>query len=112
MLRFRNNNTKEPMGFVYIMSNFSRSTLYIGVTRDLANRVAEHKSGKYEDSFTSKYNCVYLVYCEFYDFLSSAIAREKQLKKWNRAWKDELIAKQNPTLKDLYQDFLDGILDL
>lgn len=112
MPRYRTHKTREPTGFVYIMSNYSRSTLYIGVTSNLLQRVQEHQSGKSESSFTDKYNCVYLVYYEFYDFVSEAIKREKQLKNWRRAWKDELIAKLNPDLRDLYPDLRDGKLEI
>ena len=110
MQRYRTHKTKEPTGFVYIMSNYTRSTLYIGVTSHLLQRVQEHQSGKSEHSFSDKYNCVYLVYYEFYDFVSEAIKREKQLKNWKRAWKNELIAKLNPSLRDLYPDLRDGKL--
>ena len=109
-MRYRSETTKEPIGFVYIMSNMNRSTLYIGVTRNLKARVAEHRASENLNSFTSKYNCVHLIYYEYYDFLSEAIAREKQLKNWKRPWKDELIAKQNPELKDLYADLISGEL--
>ena len=110
MERYRSQTTKEPIGFVYIMSNISRSVLYIGVTRNLRRRVEEHRTSKNLDSFTSKYNCVHLIYYEYYDFLTEAIAREKKLKSWKRTWKDKLIAKQNPELKDLYADLISGEL--
>ena len=110
MQRYRSHTTKEPIGFIYIMTNISRTTLYIGVTRNLNIRVNEHRESKNPDSFTSKYNCVHFIYYEYYNFLTEAIAREKQLKNWKRAWKDELIAKQNPKLKDLYADLISGEL--
>lgn len=110
MQRYRTHKTKEPTGFIYIMSNYSRSTLYIGVTSNLLKRVEEHQKGKSKDSFTDKYNCVYLIYYGFYDFISEAIKREKQLKNWKRVWKDELIVKLNPKWRDLYPDLRDGKL--
>ena len=88
-------------GFVYIMSNFTNTAVYIGVTSDLINRVSEHKSKKYPNSFTSKYNCYKLVYYEFYPRIEEAISREKQLKNWERTWKDTLINKTNPDWEDL-----------
>ena len=93
-------------GYIYIVSNKSRSVLYIGVTSNLAHRTFEHKEGK-GSRFTTKYNCTYLVYYEFYETIDLAIQREKRLKKWKRNWKNQLIAKLNPTLKDLYEDVRD-----
>ena len=110
MERYRSETTKEPIGFLYIMSNERRNVIYIGVTRNLVRRVKEHKERVNTQSFSARYNCVDLVYYEYYDFLSSAIAREKQLKNWNRKWKDELIEKLNPELRDLYQGLQTGKL--
>ena len=93
-------------GYVYIMSNKSRSTYYIGVTNNLCARSAQHKSGE-GSGFTKKYNCHDLIYYEFHDCIVAAIAREKQLKKWRRVWKDELIRSINPDLKDLYDEAKD-----
>jgi putative endonuclease len=76
-------------------------TLYIGVTGDLAKRVWEHKNNVVE-GFTKKYNVHRLVYYEITGNVESAIIREKQMKKWNRQWKIELIEKNNPEWKDLY----------
>ncbi len=87
-------------GYVYIMSNFNRTTLYIGVTNNIERRVQEHKSGKNE-GFTDRYNCVYLVYYEKIQGMMNAIKREKQLKNWQREWKFNLIKDANPELKDL-----------
>ena len=86
------------------MSNDYGSVLYIGVTSDLFTRIPDHKNKTYPTSFTAKYNCRKLVYYETFPRIEDAIAREKQLKKWNRSWKDELISKTNPTWKDLYDD--------
>lgn len=87
--------------YVYIMANFSNSVLYIGVTNDLKRRSYEHRN-KLIEGFTFKYNVNKLVYFEHYTDINDAIKREKQLKKWNRAWKDRLINEKNPEWKDLF----------
>ncbi|MBR4808937.1 MAG: GIY-YIG nuclease family protein [Bacteroidales bacterium] len=86
--------------YTYIMSSLNNSTLYIGVTGDLARRVLEHKSGQ-GSIFTAKYHCHKLVYYECFWDISQAIAREKELKGWIRAKKDKLIDELNPERKDL-----------
>lgn len=86
--------------WVYIVCNRTRSTLYIGVTSDLQKRIAEHKAGEI-DGFTKRYACHYLVYCEETHDVHAALLREKQLKKWNREWKDNLINSINPNWVDL-----------
>ena len=80
--------------YTYILTNKYNEVLYIGVTNDLARRVAEHRSGMIP-GFTQKYNCHKLVYYEEYSEVEMAIAREKQLKKWSRPKKDTLIATMN-----------------
>jgi len=87
--------------YVYIMSNRFDTTLYIGVTDDLERRVSEHKTGLIP-GFTKKYNCDKLVYYEVFSDINQAIDREKQLKGWKRARKDELIDKENKYREDLY----------
>jgi len=87
--------------FVYILASKRNGTLYIGVTNNLKKRVFEHKQGLVE-GFTKKYNVKTLVYYEWADDVRSAIQREKNLKKWNRKWKLELIEKENPEWDDLY----------
>ncbi len=87
-------------GYIYIMSNKLRTVLYIGVTTNLENRVQQHKD-EHGSNFTEKYNCGYLLYFEFYTSIVDAIKREKQLKKWKRSWKEDLIKKHNPKLRDL-----------
>ena len=82
------------------MCNAHNNVLYVGVTNDLARRVAEHKA-KVNKGFTHKYNCDKLVYFEEYDLLTDAIAREKQIKNWKREWKNELVSKVNPEWLDL-----------
>ncbi|RKY76174.1 GIY-YIG nuclease family protein [candidate division KSB1 bacterium] len=91
------------MYYVYILASKRNGTLYIGVTNNLARRVYEHKENEVS-GFTSKYNVHKLVYFEESFDITSAINREKQLKKWKRKWKLELIEKYNPNWKDLYED--------
>jgi putative endonuclease len=87
-------------GWVYMMTNRPHGVLYTGVTADLIRRASEHRAGEIA-GFTQRYGLNQLVYFERYDDIRDAIYREKQLKKWNRAWKDELIAKENPNWSDL-----------
>jgi len=93
--------------FVYIMTNKIYGTLYIGVTNDLLRRVFEHKEGKTK-GFTSKYGLNKLVYYDESGDVNAAIRREKQLKKWNRQWKINLIEELNPNWNDLYQRLING----
>ena len=90
--------------YVYIMTNKKNGTLYIGVTGNLERRVYEHKQ-KLIEGFTKKYNLHKLVYYESGTDVSSVITREKQLKKWLRKWKIELIEKENPDWVDLANDW-------
>jgi len=87
--------------FVYILSNFKRNVLYIGITRNLVKRVWEHREGLV-NGFSKLYKVHDLLYYEIFEDSLSAIEREKQLKRWSRKKKNALIAKINPTLKDLY----------
>jgi putative endonuclease len=89
--------------YVYIVSNKNRTTLYIGVTSNLTNRVNSHFEGKGSE-FTKRYNLTDLLYYEEFDDIRDAIAREKQLKNWKREWKFNLIKKMNPDLKNLTFD--------
>lgn len=89
---------------VYIMTNYSETSLYIGVTSNLQKRVWEHKN-KAVEGFTEKYNVDKLVYYELTDSIESAIKREKQLKNWHRQWKINLIKGMNPEFKDLSLDW-------
>jgi putative endonuclease len=86
---------------VYIMASRRNGTLYIGVTSNFAKRIWEHKHG-FVDGFTRDYGVSKLVWLELHDNAESAITREKQLKKWNRAWKVRLIEETNPYWNDLY----------
>jgi putative endonuclease len=90
---------------VYILASRRNGTLYIGVTADLVKRVYEHKNNLV-DGFTKKYNVHLLVYYQQYEDIEAAILEEKRLKKWNRKWKLELIEKDNPGWRDLYEDIL------
>jgi putative endonuclease len=87
---------------VYILANFTNTTIYVGVTGDLQKRVWQHKH-KVVDGFTKKYQVNKLVWYETHDDMTSAILREKQLKKWSRPKKNDLINTLNPTWTELYQ---------
>ncbi len=89
-------------GYVYIMSNHKRTTFYIGVTNNLERRVAEHKANA-GSVFTTKYKLHYLVYFEVIYDIEQAIKREKQLKRWHRDWKINLIKSVNPLMNDLIE---------
>ena len=91
--------------FIYIMTNKRKGTLYIGVTSDLPARVWQHKSNLIE-GFTEKYKLHKLVYYEQHENIYSAIKREKQMKKWQRQWKLEIVEKLNPHWKDLYEEII------
>ena len=91
--------------YVYIITNSTNTTLYIGVTNNLPRRIYEHKN-KLVDGFTKKYNINKLIYFEQTNDITQAIAREKQLKHWNRNKKDNLIKSINPNLIDLYDSII------
>ena len=92
-------------GCVYIMSNRHRTVYYIGVTSDMPTRIYQHRHGR-GSAFTKKYQCVDLIYYQAFGRIEEAIVREKQLKKWKRAWKEELVKEQNPTLRDLWDEVM------
>ncbi len=96
-------NAKQPA--VYILASKRNGTLYIGVTSDLVGRVWQHKNDITE-GFTKRYGVHRLVYYETTDDIAAAISREKQLKKWRRAWKLQLIEKTNPNWDDLWPALL------
>ncbi len=98
----------ERGGYVYIMTNKKRTTLYIGVTSALYWRVLEHKTGK-GSIFTSKYKCYDLIYFETFTSIEEAIQREKTLKNWKRKWKLNMIRKTNPEMIDLTETVKDYI---
>jgi len=94
---------KEP--FVYMLASRKNGTLYVGVTSDLIKRLWEHRTSK--TGFTGKYGVFDLVYLEPHVSMEMAISREKQLKKWRRSWKMELIEKDNPEWNDLWNEILE-----
>ena len=87
-------------GWVYILTNRAHGTLYIGVTADLARRMAEHRGGT-QDSFPRRYGLTLLVFAEWHDDIRTAIQRETSLKRWPRAWKERLIMDSNHFWQDL-----------
>lgn len=89
-----------PMAFVYILASRRNGTFYIGQTKDLSRRVAEHKAHQIP-GFTAKYDVSTLVYFEACDSRDEARLREKQLKEWRRSWKVKLIEASNPDWLDL-----------
>ena len=89
---------------VYLLASRRNGTLYVGVTSDLAARMNHHRMGAVP-GFTQEYDVKLLVWFEQHSTMEEAIAREKWIKKWNRAWKLELIEKDNPEWRDLAEDF-------
>lgn len=89
-------------GAVYIMSCPDKTTLYVGVTSDLFNRVIQHKEKFYPASFTAKYNCSLLVYYKWFEGIEEAIAEEKRIKSGSRKKKIQLIEALNEGWKDLF----------
>ena len=90
---------KQPC--TYILASAKHGTLYIGVTSHLVQRIWQHKN-KQVEGFTKKYHVYMLVYYEQHETMEAAITREKQLKKWNRDWKINLIEESNPNWQDLW----------
>ena len=93
-------------GYNYIITNKNNTTLYVGVTSNLAQRIQKHKDKYYPKSFSARYNLNKLVYFEAFQEIGDAIAREKQLKAGNRATKIKLIESINLNWIDLYNDIL------
>jgi putative endonuclease len=93
----------EARGYVYILASKIYSTVYVGVTSDLAKRIWEHKE-HFVPGFTKQHGVTNLVWCECHDSIASAIFREKQIKQWRRDWKVNLIQTMNPEWRDLYDD--------
>ena len=81
---------------MYMLTNKGRTVLYTGVTNDLQRRLFEHRTGQDPNGFAWNYQCWTLVYFESFKYVKQAIAREKQVKNWERAWKEELIATETP----------------
>jgi putative endonuclease len=90
---------------VYILADKRNGTLCVGVTSDVVRRIWEHRAGAIE-GFTRKYGVHRLVYAEFHETMVCAIAQESYIKKWRRAWKLELIERDNPTWRDLYDEYV------
>ncbi|MCA0935188.1 GIY-YIG nuclease family protein [Vibrio alginolyticus] len=93
---------KKPC--VYILTSNNNSVIYVGVTSQLPQRIWQHKNNAVE-GFTKQYKVHKLVYVEFFEDITLAIAREKQLKQWRREWKFELIRKSNPDLRDIFTSY-------
>jgi putative endonuclease len=91
--------------YVYLLASRKDGPLYLGVTNDLIRRVFEHRS-KAIRGFTSRYNITKLVWFELCDDPISAITREKEIKKWRRAWKVALAVRENPDWNDLYENIV------
>jgi putative endonuclease len=91
-------------GSVYIMCSINNQTLYTGVTSDLIIRVQQHKNKENPNSFASKYNCVILVYYQFYETIEAGIEEEKRIKAGNRKQKEALINRMNPEWNDLWEE--------
>ncbi len=89
-------------GFVYIITNKYQTVVYVGVTSNLPKRILEHKNKKYPQSFSARYNLMFLVYYEQFQEIGDAIAREKQINAGSRENKNKLIKSLNPTWEDLY----------
>ena len=87
-----------------MMCSLNHSTLYVGVTSNIASRVDGHKNKLYPGSFSSKYNCIKLVYYRRFELIIEAITEEKRIKGGNRKRKEDLINAMNPEWKDLYDD--------
>ena len=87
--------------YVYLLASRTDGALYVGITNDLVRRIYQHRT-KTIPGFTARYNITRLVWFEVYADPISAITREKELKKWRRAWKIALIERDNPGLNDLY----------
>lgn len=100
---------REHLYYVYILASRRNATLYIGVTNDVMRRTWEHQSDLI-DGFTRKYGVHILVWYEQHDDINIAIAREKRMKRWNRAWKIALIEKTNSGWNDLYPRLLGEIV--
>ena len=96
---------QEKQPAVYILASQRNGTLYIGVTSDLVKRLWEHRNNVVE-GFTQRYDVHRLVYFEQHEGMAAAITREKQLKKWNRAWKLRLIEEHNPEWLDLWPEIV------
>ena len=96
---------KKKQPAVYILSSKRNGTLYIGVSSDLVKRIWQHKHDEAR-GFTKRYGVHELIWYELHETMESAIERERALKNWKRAWKLELIERETPDWKDLYEEIL------
>ncbi len=94
----------ERQPAVYIMASGFHGTVYTGVTSHLLQRIAQHRAGTF-GGFTEEYQAKRLVWFEMHDSMEQAIVREKQVKKWRRAWKVALVEQENPLWRDLAEGF-------
>ncbi|MDR0206728.1 MAG: GIY-YIG nuclease family protein [Bacteroidales bacterium] len=92
-------------GYVYILTDKNKTTLYIGVTNELCRRIYQHKNHLIKNSFTARYYLEYCIYYEYFEHFDLAIHREKELKKWNRNKKELLINSMIPKWKELVNEF-------
>ena len=94
--------------YTYMLTNYTKKTLYTGVTNDIERRLYEHYFGTdQKESFTFKYKCYYLVYYERHQYINHAIEREKEIKGWTRVKKNMLVEQENPTWRFLNIDIMD-----
>ena len=100
----RQNYYGEPSYYVYIITNKPYGVYYTGVTSDIVTRTYQHKNHYFKNSFTEKYNLDKLVWFEQFRDVNFAIKKEKQIKRWHREWKENLITKTNPNWNDLWEE--------
>lgn len=108
---YNNQKTKKP-GFIYILTNKNNTTLYVGVTSHIVQRINQHKDKIFPESFSAKYNLNKLVYYEAFQEIGDAIGREKQIKGGSRQKKLDLINSKNPEWKDLYDEIVENFSNL
>lgn len=99
-------------GFIYILTNKNNTTLYVGVTSHIVQRINQHKDKIFPESFSAKYNLNKLVYYEAFQEIGDAIGREKQIKGGSRQKKLDLINSKNPEWKDLYDEVVENFSNL
>jgi len=99
-------------GFIYILTNKNNTTLYVGVTSHIVQRINQHKDKIFPESFSAKYNLNKLVYYETFQEIGDAIGREKQIKGGSRQKKLDLINSKNPEWKDLYDEIVENFSNL
>ena len=100
--------SKDHNYFVYIITNYAKTVLYIGVTNDLERRIYEHENSL-QKGFAQKYNCKFLLYYEHFIFIEEAIVREKQIKGWKRVKKEVLVSSKNPKWRFLNEEIIGNL---